>query len=641
MDNIIQILFFLPLFAFLVSGLLCHKIKPQVSVFFNSACLLISAVLSFIVFYDVVFLGNSYNISLFRWLAIDKVNIEWSIYVDVLSVLMLVIVNTVSALVHIYSYGYMSFNGIARFMSYLSLFTFFMLVLVTSNNVIQLFFGWEGVGLCSYLLIGYWYNKDSANHASLKAFWVNRISDLFFLIGIFSLYFVFGSFEFKDIFAQVSKYEAVGFTFANMQFHSLDFITMLLFLGCMGKSAQIIFHIWLPDAMEGPTPVSALIHAATMVTAGVFLVIRFSPVFAYSQFTLDFIAVVGAITCCFAAVIAIFQNDLKKIIAYSTCSQLGYMFFACGVSAYPAAMFHLGTHAFFKALLFLGAGSVIRALSGEQNIKRMGGIWNKIPFTYAMMIIGSLALVGIFPFAGYFSKDLILDAAYVNNTAFSEYAYSFGMITVFCTAVYSMRLLLFVFHGNQQTSVNNDKCLSMRISMFILSIGAVLSGAVGIYILKIASPDLSFWHNSITLKGTLSVMERVHDIPVLVKFMPLVISFLGLLITFIFYKFCVGFLERLKTQYSSVHSILVNKFYFDEIYNFVFVIPFQRFAMFLSNIAETKIIDGKGPKGVVAVVRFLSQYMSKYQSGLVYHYIAIMVLFLVIILSICLFMEIM
>ena len=642
MDNIIQIAVFLPLVAFLVSGVFCSHLKGVSAAILNSVLLSISAVLSCIVFYDVVFLGHIYHFKLFKWFGVGSLDISWSIYIDVLSSLMLIIVNVISALVHIYSSGYMDHNKkTARFMSYLSLFTFLMLMLVTSDNIIQLFFGWEGVGLCSYLLIGYWYHKESANNAALKAFWVNRVADLFFLIGILTLYITFGSFEFNKIFVQIPSYSSQGLVFAGVTVNVVDFITLLLFIGCMGKSAQILFHVWLPDAMEGPTPVSALIHAATMVTAGIFLIVRLSPVFACSDLTLGVITVVGAVTCFFAAVIAILQNDIKKIIAYSTCSQLGYMFFACGVSAYPAAIFHLGTHAFFKALLFLGAGSVIHALSGEQDIRRMGGIWKKIPFTYSMMIIGTLALVGIFPFAGYFSKDLILDAAYAKNTELGMYAYFLGVLTVCCTAIYSIRLIFFVFHGVQQTSVTDDKSVAMRVSMGCLSLGALCSGVLAVYCLNIGAADLAFWRGSVAYKDTVEVMSDISNIPMAIQTMPMAISIFVMTVTLLLYKFAFAFIKKMKSKHSGIYDVISKQFYINELYDIIFVQSFKKYSEILDSIAEKKVIDAKGPRGITDVVNFLSKYLSKFNSGFVYNYLAVMLLFLVVILALCLFMGIM
>lgn len=641
MDNIIQISILLPLLAFLISGIFCNRLRGLKSAITNSILQSISALLSCIIFYDVVFLGNLYHFKVFQWFKVGSVDISWSIYIDVLSSLMLMIVNVVSALVHIYSIGYMDHSkNTARFMSYLSLFTFLMLMLVISDNIIQLFFGWEGVGLCSYLLIGYWYHKESANHAALKAFWINRIADLFFLIGILTLYIVFGSFDFDEIFVRVAEYQSHGLFFAGLSFNAIDFITFFLFVGCMGKSAQIFFHVWLPDAMEGPTPVSALIHAATMVTAGVFLIVRMSPVFAYSDFTLGVITVVGSITCLFAAVIAILQNDIKKIVAYSTCSQLGYMFFACGLSAYPAAMFHLGTHAFFKALLFLGAGSVIHALSGEQDIRRMGGIWRKIPFTYIMMTIGTLALVGIFPFAGYFSKDLILDAAYAKNTELGLYAYCFGILTLCCTAIYSIRLMFFVFHARQNSPVRTDNSISMRTSMLFLSLGTIFSGFLAVYCLKIDAANLSFWRGSIALKGSVDIMTEVSNLATLVKKLPLILSISIMVITLLGYKFFMSFFRRLQSKYNGVYDVISKKLYFDEIYDVLFVQVFRKNSDILANIVEKNVIDAKGPHGMTSLVSFFSKHLSRLNSGFVYHYIAMMLLFLIIILAFCIFMGI-
>ncbi len=642
MDNFIKIIILLPLVSFLISGVFYKKLKAKYVVYFTSFCVFAAAVLSCIVFYDVVFQKHTYDIAVFRWLDIEKVNVSWSIYVDVVSVFMLVVVNIVSAVVHIYSAGYMHDDkGIAKFMSYLSLFTFFMLLLVTSNNLVQLFCGWEGVGLCSYLLIGYWHKKDSANNAALKAFWVNRIADVFFLIGLFSLFIIFESFSFTDIFSKLETQTTYIFNFIGLSFNALDVITLLLFIGCMGKSAQIIFHVWLPDAMEGPTPVSALIHAATMVTAGVFLIVRLSPLFSHSEFTLTCITIVGSITCLFAALIAVLQNDIKKIIAYSTCSQLGYMFFACGLSAYSAAMFHLGTHAFFKALLFLGAGSVIHSLSGEQDIRRMGGIWKKIPFTYVSMIVGSLALVGIFPFAGYFSKDLIMDIAYVKNSDLGYYAYSCGLVTIFLTAVYSARLLYFVFHGSNNTKVDKDDSVSIRTALFVLSIGAIFSGLIAVYLFKIDGSDLAFWNNSIETKANIQDLSATHDLPPIIKFLPMIVSIFGAIITLVCLRFAAKLIDSFKKKYSDVCAMIANRFYFDEIYDFVFVQSFKNISEYLSSVIETKVIDNKGPNGASSIVKILSGYVSKIQTGFFYNYIAIMLLFMIFILAICLFKGIM
>src|SRR5690348_13381112 len=379
--------------------------------------------------------------------------VEWALRLDTLSAVMVAVVTVVSTMVHVYSVGYMAHDhSIPRFMSYLSIFTFFMLMLVTADNFVQLFFGWEGVGLASYLLIGFWYDRPSANAAAIKAFVVNRVGDFGFALGIFAVFYLFGSLQFDTVFAAAPEVAKGSLNFLGHPFPALTVTCLLLFVGAMGKSAQLGLHTWLPDAMEGPTPVSALIHAATMVTAGVFMVARLSPLFEYAPVALAVVCVIGGTTAIFAASVGMAQNDIKRVIAYSTCSQLGYMFFAAGVSAYSAAIFHLMTHAFFKALLFLGAGSVIHALSGEQDMRKMGGIWRLVPITYALMWIGSLALAGIPPFAGYFSKDVILEAAWASGSGVGLYAFWLGIFAAFLTAFYSWRLIFLTFHGRPRAS---------------------------------------------------------------------------------------------------------------------------------------------------------------------------------------------
>ena len=485
----------------------------------SSSLMVSSAIFSLIVFQDVVFAKNIYQIHLLDWIQIGNLQSNWSLYVDSVTAVMLVVVTSVSAVVHLYSIGYMAQDAsVPRFMSYLSLFTFFMLMLVTSDNILQLFFGWEGVGLCSYLLIGFWYHKPSANAAAIKAFIVNRVGDLAFMLGIATLFMTFDSIYFKDIFAKATQGAS-----------NIDLICLLLFIGAMGKSAQIGLHTWLPDAMEGPTPVSALIHAATMVTAGVFLVIRFSPLFELSPSVLTFITYIGAATAIFAASIALVQNDIKKIIAYSTCSQLGYMFFACGVGAYPVALFHLMTHAFFKALLFLGAGNVIHAMHHEQDITKMGGLWNKIPVTYTLMLIGSLALAGIYPFAGYFSKDLILEVSYAHGSDAGMMAFSLGLVGAFCTAFYSWRLLFLTFHGECKYKDAHEAPRIMVWPLFILALGAIFSGMLAVK-MGILTPE--FWNNSLIIS---SIIEKAHHVPEFIKLVPLFASVAGILLAYVFY----------------------------------------------------------------------------------------------------------
>ncbi len=626
----------LPLIASVITGLFCKKVSNNFAQIFNSSLLVLSAIFSLFVFYDVVVVGKVLQVDLFNWIDLGNLTIKWSIYADSLTAIMLVVVTIISSIVHVYSIGYMHDDpNVPKFMAYLSLFTFFMLMLVTSNNLIQLFFGWEGVGLCSYLLIGFWYQKQSACDAAVKAFVVNRVGDVFFAIGIFSIFFMFDSVMFDQIFANVVVYKDHYMSVMGIKIHTLDFVCVLLFIGCMGKSAQIGLHTWLPDAMEGPTPVSALIHAATMVTAGVFLVARCSALFEYAPFALDMVTVVGAVTCVFAATIALVQNDIKKIIAYSTCSQLGYMFFACGVSAYPAAIFHLFTHAFFKALLFLGAGSVIHALSGEQDITKMGGLWKKIPFTYAMMWIGSLALCGVWPFAGYYSKDAIIEAAYASGSEVGQYAFSMGIFAACCTAFYSIRLLILVFHGTSKVSAKVSKhihepSLTMIVPLALLSLGAAFSGIIGDKMFDILSPGLEFWHNSITILAQPNILENIHHLPASIKITPLVAGTCGMVLAYIFYITHPNLPKTIAARFSWLYVVLYNKYYIDELYDVLIVHNFKRCANYFANITEVKVIDGFGPNGFAVVVNKMSGYFSKMQTGYLYHYALVMLLGFVI-----------
>ena len=473
---------FLPLIASIISGFFGRYIGDRSSEIVTSVLVSISALLSIHVLYQVIVNQYEENIVIATWINSGSLNVNWSMLIDPLSAVMLVVVTSVSALVHIYSIGYMSHDPHKpRFMAYLSLFTFAMLMLVTSDNFIQLFFGWEGVGLCSYFLIGFWFKKESANAAAIKAFVVNRVGDFGFALGIFLIFYLFGTVNYSEVFQQIPTVIDKNLSFLGFQVKAIDLVCLLLFIGAMGKSAQLLLHTWLPDAMEGPTPVSALIHAATMVTAGVFLVVRCSPVYEYSPLILNFITIVGMTTAFFAATVALVQTDIKKIIAYSTCSQLGYMFFAAGVGAYNVAMFHLFTHAFFKALLFLGSGSVIHAFKDEQDINNMGGVWKKLPYTYALMIIGTLALTG-FPFlSGFYSKDAIIEFAYLKGNTTGYYAAGIGIFTAFLTSIYSWRLIFKTFHGsynNKEVKIEetHESPLVMLIPLFILSIGAIFAG---------------------------------------------------------------------------------------------------------------------------------------------------------------------
>ncbi|MFL5226372.1 MAG: NADH-quinone oxidoreductase subunit L, partial [Microvirga sp.] len=471
-----QAIVFLPLVGFLIAGLFGRLIGSRPSEVVTTALLFLSCALSWIAFVDVGLHGATTRIQLGQWFASGDMVVDWAFRVDTLTAVMLIVVTTVSALVHLYSIGYMADDPHRpRFFAYLSLFTFAMLMLVTADNLVQMFFGWEGVGLASYLLIGFWYEKASARAAAIKAFIVNRVGDFGFALGIFATFVIFGSLDFDTVFGKAPSAVGTTMNFLEWQVPSLTLACILLFIGAMGKSAQLGLHTWLPDAMEGPTPVSALIHAATMVTAGVFMVVRLSPIFEYAPGALAVVGVIGGTTAIFAASVGMAQNDIKRVIAYSTCSQLGYMFFAAGVSAYTAAMFHLFTHAFFKALLFLGAGSVIHAMSGEQDMRRMGGLWNKIPITYVLMWIGSLSLAGIPYFAGYFSKDSILMAAWASGTAVGRYSFTLGIFAAFLTAFYSWRLLILTFHGRPRADEHtmhhvHESPWVMLLPLFVLAL---------------------------------------------------------------------------------------------------------------------------------------------------------------------------
>jgi len=545
---------------------------------------------------------------------------------------MLVVVNSVSALVHIYSIGYMSHDPHKpRFMSYLSLFTFMMLSLITADNFLQLFFGWEGVGLASYLLIGFWFKKESANNASMKAFIVNRVGDLGLLIAMFLIFKTFGTLTFSEVFTQAAEQSKNTIKIFGGEFNLITTICVFLFIGAMGKSAQIILHTWLPDAMEGPTPVSALIHAATMVTAGVFLVARCSPLFEYSQYALNLVAFVGATTAIFAATVAIVQTDIKRIIAYSTCSQLGYMFFAAGMGAYNIAIFHLFTHAFFKALLFLGAGSVIHAFHDEQNIEKMGGVWKKIPMTYALMVIGTLALTGFPLLAGFYSKDAIIESAYFSKSLFAGYAFVIGLTTAFITSVYSWRLIFKTFHGKYNNAMSFDKVhesgLVMIIPLVVLAIGAIFSGYVfhEIFI----GENTKFWGKAIFF-----LKQTAHGHPplwLLILIPTLVISAIPL--SFILFLKRKDIVENFINSQKPLYNFLVKKWYFDELYDLIFVRPFRSIGNFLWQRGDVKTIDAYGPDGIARVVKNLSDRASSMQSGYLYHYATILLIGLIIIVT--------
>ncbi|HEY8353237.1 MAG TPA: NADH-quinone oxidoreductase subunit L [Sphingomonadales bacterium] len=619
-----QAIVFLPLLASIIAGLFGRRIGDRGSQLVTSGALVISAVLSWIAFFDVALGGNVHEVEVLHWFDVGTFQASWAFHVDTLTAVMLVVVTSVSALVHIYSIGYMSHdNSIPRFMAYLSLFTFAMLMLVTADNFIQMFFGWEGVGLASYLLIGFWFKKPSANAAAIKAFVVNRVGDFGFVLGIAAIYMVFGSLQFGEVFARANEMVGQSFHFIAWDVDVLTTICILLFIGAMGKSAQIGLHTWLPDAMEGPTPVSALIHAATMVTAGVFMVARCSPLFELSPAALELVTIIGATTAFFAATVGITQNDIKRVIAYSTCSQLGYMFFAIGVSAYGAAIFHLFTHAFFKALLFLGAGSVIHAMSDEQDMRRMGGIWRKIPLTYAMMLIGTLALTGVPFFAGFYSKDMILESAYAAQTGVGRYAFVLGIAAAFMTAFYSWRLVFLTFHGKPRASEEvmhhvHESPKVMTLPLILLAIGAVFAGFVftGYFT---GHHYEAFWGEAIFLAGE-NVMEAAHHVPAWVKLLPLVMSVGGFLLAWYAYIRRPDIPAAFARSHEPLYKFSLNKWYFDELYDLLFVRSAKALGRFLWKKGDGKTIDGLGPDGLSAVVLDLSRRARKLQSGYVYHY---------------------
>jgi NADH-quinone oxidoreductase subunit L len=645
-DNIAILLALLPLLGAAIVGLNTGRIPDKIAQWITCLFVCTSALCSVYIFHYLNIEGeDTIHLQLFRWFSTGSFIAYWSIYIDVLTSVMLVVVTGVSALVHIYSVGYMSHDEHKpRFMCYLSLFTFCMIMLVTADNFAQLFFGWEGVGTCSYLLIGFWFKKDTANAAAIKAFLVNRVGDFGFALGIFLIFMSCNSIEYATVFAAAPKLATQTVHLFGTDFQLMTVICLLLFIGSMGKSAQIGLHTWLPDAMEGPTPVSALIHAATMVTAGVFLVARCSPLFEYSEVALGVVTMVGAITCLFAASIALVQNDIKRIIAYSTCSQLGYMFFACGVSAYSAGIFHLMTHGFFKALLFLGAGSVIHAMSDEQDIKKMGGIWKLIPFTYVMMWIGSLALAGIYPFAGYYSKDIVLEAAYASGKYVGICAYWMGILAAVFTAFYSWRLIILTFHGKPRASKEtmehvHESPLSMTIPLLLLSIGALFAGYFGDIHFGMVDGTNEFWGESIFVLEANNSLEQAHHLPVWVAKLPLAAGIFGIFMAYIMYMFAPNLPSKIHSYTKSIHKFLQNKWYFDEMYDCMFVRPSKKLGRFLWKSTDSVIIDGM-PNGAATLSHTFARVTSFLQTGFIYHYAFVMLLGLLCMLTWILFIMV-
>jgi NADH-quinone oxidoreductase subunit L len=626
---------FLPLLGFMIAGILGRVIGARLSEIITTSFLFISAGLSWLALFEVGFGAGAVRVPLANWMQSGGLSIDWALRIDTLTAVMLVVINSVSALVHLYSIGYMHEDPHRpRFFAYLSLFTFAMLMLVTADNLVQMFFGWEGVGLASYLLIGFWYQKPTASAAAIKAFVVNRVGDFGFALGIFLVFVLFGTVSFDGIFAKVAELSTARFHFLGFDVHALTLAALLLFMGAMGKSAQFLLHTWLPDAMEGPTPVSALIHAATMVTAGVFMVARLSPIFEYAPIALVVVTYIGALTAIFAATVGLVQNDIKRVIAYSTCSQLGYMFVALGVGAYSAGVYHLFTHAFFKALLFLGAGSVIHALHHEQDIRHMGALRKYIPFTTLMMAIGTLALIG-FPFtAGYYSKDAIIEAAYAAKTQGADFAFLMTVFAAFLTSFYSWRLFFMTFegkarwghgHGDHHDAHHpvdhkpHESPLVMLVPLVMLAIGALGAG----FFFKeafIGHGYEAFWKGALFTGPNNKILEDMHHAPGWVVWSPTFMLTLGFVLATWMYVFDPKKPEQIAAQHPLLYRFLLNKWYFDELYDAIFVRPAMWIGRFLWKTGDGKIIDGMGPDGLSARVMDVTGQVVRLQTGYVYHY---------------------
>jgi len=696
METAAKFIVFLPLVGFLIAGMFGRSIGDRASQLLTASLVTIGAVLSWLVFVDVAMAGNKFVITLLDWVKSGDLEFAWALKVDTLTAVMLVVVNSVSALVHWYSMGYMEEDpDKPRFFAYLSLFTFAMLMLVTSDNLVQMFFGWEGVGLASYLLIGFWFKKPSANAAAIKAFVVNRVGDFGFALGIYAVFLLTGSVQFDVIFGSIADYQEATLNFLGHDYHAITVVCLLLFVGAMGKSAQLGLHTWLPDAMEGPTPVSALIHAATMVTAGVFLVARFSPVFEYSAYALEVVAIVGATTAFFAASVGLVQNDIKRVIAYSTCSQLGYMFFALGVGAYGGAIFHLFTHAFFKALLFLGAGSVIHAMHHEQDMRNMGGLFKKIPVTGTVMLIGTLAITGFPLLSGYFSKDLIIEAAFASDSPVAQYAFVMGVAAALMTSFYSWRLVWMTFFGETRAKQKyydaaHEGPITIMGPLLILATGAVFAGGVFSEYF-VGHERVAFWNGAlVTQMG--DVMDAAHNVPMGVTLAPFVVMVLGFFISMMFYAprivmpklaagglalltlaifiaakftdlhhigamkyvgYAAGFSfaifyyaylyaagkvskdlpQRTAEMWDGLYAFLLNKWYWDELYDFLFVRPAFWLGRVFWKRGDEQTIDGFGPNGVSSTVAVIAAKARKLQTGYVYHYAFAMIIGLAVVVT--------
>ncbi|MDX1924017.1 MAG: NADH-quinone oxidoreductase subunit L [Rickettsiaceae bacterium] len=629
----IELIIALPLFAGIIVGLLSKTISKNQSVIIASSGVILSALISSYVFYKVAYNNEIIHITLWTWLKAGNLSANWAIYIDKLTAIMLIVITFVSSAVHIYSAGYMRDDeNTQRFMSYISVFTASMLILVVSDNFLQLFLGWEGVGVCSYLLIGFWHKKDSANNAAVKAFVVNRVGDLALITAIIIIYDNFYSVEFSKIFASVSQLESHQIKFFSFSTNMIELVSFFLFIGCMGKSAQIGLHVWLPDAMEGPTPVSGLIHAATMVTAGVFLLARCSYIFEFAPITRDFIVVTGSLTCLMAALIAIAQTDIKKIIAYSTCSQLGYMFIACGLSQYQLGIFHLFTHAFFKAMLFLGAGSVILAMHHEQDIYKMGGLKKYMKLTYAFFWIGSLAIMGVYPFAGYFSKDFILVAAYEAGSI----SYICGMIAALCTSIYSMKIIFLVFEGKSHTphtrkhdhhhSSPSEAPMVMNVPMIFLALGSVFVGIFGQYCLKLPISEPAFFEKAIYLHNH----KHNHAHPsLIIELAPMIMALLGAVAGYFAYGVPHKSTKNKNSIFMFLYCITKNKFYFDEIYDSAIVGTSDYLAKIMKSFDKI-VIDFAGPGLAIYISSIFANQVANLHKGTVNSYASAFALSLIL-----------
>ena len=646
---IYQAIVFLPLAGALIAGFLGRLIGPRPSEVVTTGLLGIAAVLSWIAFWNVGFGGETAKVPVLRWVASGELDVSWSLRIDTLTAVMLVVVNTVSFLVHLYSIGYMADDDSRpRFFTYLSMFTFAMLALVTSDNFLQLFFGWEGVGLASYLLIGFWYTKPEANAAAIKAFVVNRIGDFGFALGIFGVFAIFGTIGFDAVFRAAPAVAGKPMEFLGYQLDSLTVLCLLLFMGAMGKSAQFLLHTWLPDAMEGPTPVSALIHAATMVTAGVFMVARLSPLFEHAPVALQVVTLVGAVTAFFAATIGLVQNDIKRVVAYSTCSQLGYMFVACGVGAYAAGIFHLFTHAFFKALLFLGSGSVIHAMHHEQDMRKMGGLASKLPITWAVMLIGTLSLTGVgiphlVGFAGFTSKDAIIEAAYAAHTP-SNYAFWLLVIAAFMTAFYSWRLMFMTFHQPTRADPHtfdhaHESPWVMLVPLLVLAFGAVVAGfAFSAYF--IGHDYGEFWRASLAEGPHNHIRHAMHEIPEWAGWAPFVAMVAGFGLAYLYYMVAPWLPAATARAFKPLYLFLLNKWYFDELYDWLFVRPAFWLGRLLWKRGDGTIIDGLGADNIAARVLWTTGRVVRLQTGYVYHYAFAMLIGVALIVTAFMFNDI-